>query len=288
MAVTLQLLISALSMGSFYALVAMGFSLIFGVTHAFNLAHGEMVLLGGYLAYSLWKHLQFPFWTTLPLSMAALLVAASLLHVLLRRVREPFEVNTLVITFGLALLAQNVLLFVFSADYRMVPSEEVYWVGSGQYRLAVTANQVALMALSLGATGLVHTLLRRTFLGKALRATIQDREAAQLAGIHVRHMSWLAFALGGGLIGLAGPLWVRTIYLQPAGGIEATLVAVTITIFAGMGRTRSVLLGGWLLAAAEALAAYGLGASWRELVSALLLICLLVLRPSGIFPQGAR
>jgi branched-chain amino acid transport system permease protein len=144
------------------------------------------------------------------------------------------------------------------------------------------------IALSLLATASVYLMLRKTFLGKALRATIQDREAAKLAGIHVGHMSVIAFAIGGGLIGLAGPLYARTAYLHPFGGTEATLIAIIITIFAGMGHIRSILLGGWTLGFVESLTVYTLGSSWRELVTALLLITLLLLRPQGFLPEGIK
>jgi branched-chain amino acid transport system permease protein len=281
-----QLLVAGCSLGSFYALIAMGFSLIFGVTHAFNLAHGEMILLSGYLAYGLWKVFHLSLYETLPLCMLAMFFGALLLQCLLRKLQEPLALNTLVITFGLALLLQNVMLMLFSANYRLLPAEE------NQLALLpgipFTALQAKLIVLSLAATGAVHLLLHKTFLGKALRATIQDREAAQLTGINVRKMSVIAYGLGGVLIGLAGPLFGQTTYLHPAGGTEATLIAITITIFAGVGRTRTILLGGWLLGLVESVATLTLGSSWRELVSAVLLISLLVWRPEGILSRASE
>jgi branched-chain amino acid transport system permease protein len=281
-----QLLVAGCSLGSFYALIAMGFSLIFGVTHAFNLAHGEMILLSGYLAYGLWTVCHFSLYETLPLCMLAMFFGALLLQCLLRKLQEPFALNTLVITFGLALLLQNTMLMLFSANYRLIPAEEIQFALLPAFRF--TTLQAKLILLSLTATGAVHLLLHKTFLGKALRATIQDREAAQLAGINVKHMSVIAYGLGGVLIGLAGPLFGQTTYLHPAGGAEATLIAITITIFAGVGRTRTILLGGWLLGLVESVATLTLGSSWRELVSAVLLITLLVLRPEGILSRATE
>jgi branched-chain amino acid transport system permease protein len=283
MRILLHLLIAGFSLGSFYALIAMGFSIIFGVTHAFNLAHGEMILLSGYLAYVLHKFFGLPFFATLPICMTCLALAAILLHTLLRRLNEPFELNTLVVTFGLALVLQNVILWGFSADYRLIPSKDTDLFQLANLELTVTKSQSLLIVLSLVATGTIHLILRKTFLGKALRATIQDREAAALAGIDVKAMNRIAFALGGLLIGLAGPLFGRTTYLYPAGGTEATLIAVIITIFAGIGRTRSILMGGWFLGMVESTTSFALGSSWREGISALLLIVLLIWKPRGIF-----
>lgn len=283
-----QLLINAFSLGSFYALVALGFALIFGVTHAFNLAHGEFILLGGYLAYVLSDQLHFSFLWTLPICMLAMTILAVLLEKLLGCVNEPYEINTLVVTFGLALVLQNGMLILFSADYRFIRSSRPPFELL-QTQLVFTQTQLFLIAASLLATMALYTLLRKTFLGKALRATIQDREAAELAGIRVKRMSLIGFAVGGSLIGLAGPLYARTTYLFPSGGTEATLIAIIITVFAGVGRIRGILLGGWALGIVESLTVYILGTGWRELVSALVLISLLLLRPEGILsrrPQG--
>jgi branched-chain amino acid transport system permease protein len=129
---------------------------------------------------------------------------------------------------------------------------------------------------------LTYVLLHHTYLGKALRATIQDRESAALAGINVRGMGILAFAIGAVLIGLAGPLFGSIHYLYPTAGLQATLIAVTITIFAGVGQIRTLILGGWILGFAESCTVVLLGASWRELVSAIMLLTLLALRPHGI------
>lgn len=283
----LQLLINAFSLGSFYALVALGFSLIFGVTHAFNLAHGELIVLSGYLAYGLINYLHLPFLTTFPICMFLFLLVALLLFQLLRFVRGPFELNSLVVTFGLALVLQNVMLTAFSADYRLIRSHSLP-IELLFSRIVVTQTQLMLIVFSLLATALVHVLLRRTFLGKALRATIQDREAARLAGINVDHMTLIAFGIGGALIGLAGPLYAQTAYLHPFGGSEATRLAIIISIFAGVGRIRPLLYGGWVLGLVESLTIYVLGTGWRELVSALLLIALLLLMPEGIFSRPAK
>jgi len=278
----MHLLVSGFSLGSFYALVALGFALIFGVTHAFNLAHGEFIILSGYMAYFVWRGLEVHPLATLPLTVALMPLCALALARLLRWVREPFPMNSLVVTFGVALLVEQALLFFFSADYRLIQPAAPRVASFPALNLTLTETQAALVVLSLLATGLVHLFLHHTFAGLALRATIQNREAARLAGINVRRMQALAFGVGGLLMGLAGPLYGQTLYLYPAGGLEATLIAVTLTIFAGVGRIPTLLMGGWLLGLAESWAALALGANWRELVSALLLLVLLLLRPQGL------
>jgi branched-chain amino acid transport system permease protein len=274
-------LISGIALGSFYALIAVGFALIFGVTHSFNLAHGELVVLAGYVAYWLWKAWGVPLIFTFPIAVAAMLFTLLLLQRLFVLLRDPLEINSIVMSFGLAILLQNGMLFTFSGDYRLIRApvltESIHLSG-----LSVSYGQFTLVLLSLIAIGLLHLVLHQSYLGKALRATIQDREGAALAGINVRAMGLVAFSIGAVCIGLAGPLYGSIHYLYPTAGLQATLLAVTITIFAGVGQIRGLLLGGWILGLAESAAVILLGASWRELVSAAILMALLVLRPQGI------
>ena len=274
-----QAILSGFSLGSFYTLLGLGFSLIFGVTRAFNLAHGDFILLAGYLAFALWQFWQLPFYWTLPLCMLFLPLATLALRQLLRYLPKPFELNSLVVTFGLAIVLQNIFLALFSADYRLILLPAITFLEVPAWSLIVTANQTVLLVGSLVATSGVYLFLHWTFVGKALRATIQDREGAALAGIRVDRMQLLAFGVGGVLLGLAGPLMAVNMYLHPAGGLEPTLIAIILTIAAGVGRTGSLLWAGWLLGLAESAAALSFGSSWRELVSALILILILIWRP---------
>lgn len=276
-----HILATGFSLGSFYALIALGFSLIFGITRAFNLAHGELIVLAGYIAFALWNFWQVPFALTFPPALLAMALLALPLCLLLRRLQEPYALNTMVVTFGLALLLQNLMLVWFSADYRLIRPEFANSSLAGLGSL-LAMNQIILILLSLLATGATHVLLRHTFLGKALRATIQDPESAQIAGINVNRMAFTAFGLGGVLIGLAGPLYGENMYLFPTAGTGATLTAIILTVFAGVGRIRTLLLGGWLLGLAESATILTVGSQWRELVAAAVLITLLAFRPEGI------
>ncbi|MGD9207826.1 MAG: branched-chain amino acid ABC transporter permease [Syntrophobacterales bacterium] len=276
--------VSGITLGSFYTLVALGFALIFGVTHTFNLAHGELLVLAGYVAYWLWKTSGVSFLFTFPAAVLVALVVCLLLQRLFSRLKEPLELNSIVMSFGVAILLQNGMLFLFSGDYRLI-RVPTFNQGLHFNTLYLSYGQLTLLTLSLVVIGLLYLLMRHTYLGKALRATIQDRESAALAGINVGGMGVLAFAIGATLIGLAGPLYGCVHYLFPTAGLQATLLAITITIFAGVGRIGGLIVGGWILGFAESTAVVLLGASWRELVGAVLLITLLALRPHGIFER---
>lgn len=281
------IIFSGFALGSFYALMALGFSLILSIARVFNLAHGEMIVLSGYLALVLWQFSQVPFFWILPICSLALLGLTIPLHYLLRRLPEPYGLNSLMVTLGLALVLQSLLLAWFSADYRLMRLD---WpaVAIPGLDFSFLLFQGLLIILGLLVTGAVHLVLQHTFLGKALRATIQDREAAQVAGINVHHMGLVAFGLGGLLIGLAGPLLAQNMYLYPAAGTEATMIAIVVTIFAGLGRIRNILLGGWLLGLTQSAAVFAVGSKWRELVGAALLILLLYFRPEGLSLKKER
>jgi len=274
-------IVSGISLGSFYTLIALGFALIYGVTRNFNLAHGELLVLAGYVAYWLWKSWAWPFWLTFPAAILVLLLTCLILQRIFSRLKEPLELNSIVLSFGLAILIQNSMLWCFSGDYRLIriPALNRGLRFQGFY---ISYGQFTLLFLSLLIIGFLCLIMRRTYLGKALRATIQDKDAAAMAGINVAAMGTFAFGLGAVLIGLAGPLYGCIHYLYPATGHEVTLLAITITIFAGIGRMRGVLLAGWILGLAESFAVIFLGASWREMVSAVMLLTLLVLKPRGI------
>lgn len=279
--------VSALATGSFYTLVALGFALIYGVTRNFNLAHGELLVLAGYTAYGLWKTWALPFVLTFPVAIVASMAVCLALQRLFARLGEPLELNSIVFSFGIAILIQNAMRLCFSGNYRLIRIPTLNH-GAGFNALPVSYGQLTLLGLSLGAIALLYLFMYHTYPGKALRATIQNREAAALAGINVAAMGILAFAIGGFFIGLAGPLFGCIHYLYPATGPEATLLAVTLTIFAGVGRLGGIILAGWLLALAESITVLYIGSSWREMIPAVLLLGLLALKPRGIFSDDGR
>jgi len=277
-------LVSGISLGSFYTLIALGFALIFGVTRNFNLAHGELLVLAGYVAYWLWNVCALPFVFTFPVAILALLLVCLGLQRLFARLSEPLELNSIVLSFGVAIVIQNSMLFLFSGNYRLIRIPSLNQ-GIRFHGFYMSYGQLTLFLLSLIIIFLLYIIMYRTYLGKALRATIQNKEAAALAGINVAVMGTLAFCLGAVLIGLAGPLYGCVHYLYPSTGHEATLLAITITIFAGVGRLSGIILAGWIFGLAESFTVVFFGASWREMVAAVLLLILLTFKPHGILGE---
>ncbi len=282
---SLTTLIQALAAGAlagcFYTLMALAFSMIFGVAGSLNLAHGELIILGGYLGYSLWSASGLHPLLLVPVSAAALLPLGLLWQRLLQKLPEPKELNSLVLTFGLSLLLQNLMLALWPGEYRLIVSE---WL-TGSVRIGgVSVNQGRLVVAgaALAAVGGLSLGLTRTRWGRAVRATSLDPEAAALLGINVDQATQTTFLLALALAGGAGVLFATLHYLHPAAGAELTLLAIVLTIWAGVGRLRSVLMAGILVGVVESLTMAWTGPSWREPVIALLLLGTLLVRPTGL------
>ena len=277
----LKLLISGLALGSFYAIIALGFSMIFGVTRVFNLAHGELLLAGGYVAYVACERFGLGFWPSVPISVLALTLLGVILYRVFRVIKEPLELNTIVFTFGLVIALQNLFLIFFSADYRILTTPE--WSTTIEiFNVSFTRGQLTMFLTAFISVSALYFVLRHTFWGKALRATIQDREAVGLLGIDVEKNSILAFLGGIALVGLAGPFFASFHYIHPTGGIEATLIAIIVTIVAGVGHVRAIIWAGWGMGLLENLVTTMLGAAFREGVTSLVLIAILLYKPCGL------
>ena len=277
----LQALASGALLGCFYTLMALALSMVLAVSRSLNLAHGELIILGGYLGYWLWAGSGLHPIFLLPVAAILLLPLGLVWEWLLHRLPEPKELNSLVLTFGLSLLLQNVMTALWKSDYRVIASPSL----TASVRIAgMTLNRGRILAavVSLVAVGLLFLGLTRTRWGRAIRATALDREGAALLGINVDHASRVTFLLAMSLAGIAGVLFATLHYLYPAAGVELTLLAIVLAILAGVGRLPAVLAAGILLGIVEAVTIAWSGPRWRELVVASMLLGSLLLRSRGL------
>jgi branched-chain amino acid transport system permease protein len=269
----LEALLAGTAQGLFYGLLAAGFAITFGVARTFNLAHGELVLLGAYAGLWLNASLGAGPLTAAAVAGPALALWAWPAQALLSRITPASELRVLTLTFGLSLLLQNLMLLSFSADYRFLDwgTGEVVWRPLG---VSLGADRLTAAAAGAGLLLVLHLFLQRTRPGRALRATCQDARAAALMGIPVERMQLLGLALGGGLAGAAGPLLATLQYVSPTVGAPLTGIALTLTIAGGVGRADGLALAGVLFGIAESLVVALAGPGWREawLFGALLLL----------------
>lgn len=271
-----QLLLFGVVWGGLYALIALGLNLIFGVMKILNIAHGELMMLGAYLAFWLFSLWQVSPLVSMPLAAAAMCVFGIVIQKVLidpiaARSQTPagFENATLIVFFGMLLILQNVALLLWSADYRVVSYlTEPVRVGV----ISVAANRLVVLAVALALSALMFALMQYTMMGKAIRAVSQDRDTARLMGIDTKRIGMIGFGIGSGIAGVAGVL-ASTIYvITPTVGLLFTVKAFTIMVVGGLGNQFGIFVAGLALGIIEFFASYLVGSEFKDATGYILLI----------------
>jgi branched-chain amino acid transport system permease protein len=268
-----------------YAMLAVGFTLIFGVARILNLAHGSFYALGAYSAYVLTTVLHVPL--VLAAVLAVLIVAAFgvvVERVLVRPLRSS-QIAVLMITLATSLVVEQVLLLVFGSEYRNVPSA----ISAKFTPLGVDISGQRLLTLGVSAAALaaLWLFIQRTRLGSAILAVSQDPDAAQYMGIPADRVFAIVMGLSAGLAALAAVLAAPFLTVQPGMGLLPMVKAFAIVIVGGLGSIPGSILGALLLGYSETIVAYLISTSWTELVSLVAVLSTLVLRPAGLFGKRA-
>jgi len=276
----LQLLIGGLLTGALYALLASGLNLVFGVMRVINIAHAELMLIGAFAAYLLYTlfglHPLLALLIVLPL---LFVLGFFLQRILIERVVGQGELQSLLLTYGLSILLINIGLLIFSADFKSIPAlQGAILVGD----LAISKPRTAAALLAVIITLAVYAFLKRTRLGKAIRAVAEHPEVALLCGIDVRRMRMLTFGLAAAMAAAAGVMLTMIYSFAPETGADFILKCFAIIIIGGMGSFLGALYGGLLLGVAEAFVAGFISTQWAEAVAYLLLILVLLIRPTGL------
>lgn len=277
-----QVLINALVLGCLYACIAIGFSLVWGVLNVINLIHGSFIVLGAYLAWSLYQSLHI-------LPSYSLVVAAPLFFVLgyviqrliLNRVITAPVLVTLTLTFGLDLILNNAMIYYFKADYRKLTLTPP--LGSiSLFDVVVPVDRLVATAAALALTGILYLILRRSRIGRAIVAVRLDRDAAVLMGVDVHSIYAIAFGLGTALAGCAGVLMALIFPISPLTSTAYLGKAFVVCVLGGLGSVSGALAGGILLALIEGIGSILVGPAHATTLSFVLLIVFLIVRPQGL------
>ncbi len=290
LASVIQNIVYGLFVGSIYGIAAVGLSLIFGVMNILNIAHGELVMIGGYVAFWLFLGLGMDPFLALVIVVPVLFLLGVLLQTaLFSRVTwlepETKIKNSLLISFGLVLILQNLALQFWTADQRSIQTS---YAGEGFQiaGIALPYTRLATFVVALLCIMVQWFFLKRTHLGKTIRATAEDWESAMLAGIDIRRTFTLTFGLGAAAAGVAGAL-VTVIYgLTPDIGLAWTLKALIVVVLAGTGSIFGAFPAGLLLGLTEAISGMVIGTAYREVIGLILFLVVLVLRPQGLFGKA--
>ncbi|MBV8918973.1 ABC transporter permease [Bradyrhizobium sp.] len=276
--------INGLVVGNIYALLAVGLALIFGVSHLINFAQGSVYSVGAYVGLVCITYLNTP----LPLTIAIVLASCGLLGILIERIGlRPLQGRTriapLLATIGISLVLDQIVQLVFSAQPRALPSQVPDWrfvIGGG----SIGALDLLIAAIGLASAAVLFAFLRFTKLGWAVRATAQDREAAQQMGVDVDRVDSAVFAIASALGGLSG-LLVGMYYnnISPAMSFQATLKGIVAQVIGGVGNVPGAIFGSLFLGLTESYGIALFGTSYRNLFAFVILILVLISWPNGLF-----
>ena len=283
-AILFPAVLNGLTTGAVYALVALGLTLIYGVLHIINFAHGAALMMALYGVYFLKHSLGIdPYLALLP--MVALMFAAGYLLQRLVINHAGKDENILLVTLGLAIVLENLALIAFSSDTRSIETPyTLTTVAIGPAHLAVT-KLVAFVGALVTCAALLW-IVRRTELGRAIRAVAREKHGARLVGIDVAHVYAMSLGIGLACLGAAACFLLPAYYVNPLVGNGFVLIAFTIVVLGGMGSFAGALLGGLLIGVVESLGGLWLGDSLGQAGIFLLFIAVLLFRPQGLF--GAR
>jgi branched-chain amino acid transport system permease protein len=277
-----QTLADGLVLGGIYALAAVGFSLIFGVLHVINLSHGILVLLGAYLALILSEALHIdPLLCIPPVMVALFCIGYVYQRLLIQHAVDRASVNSMLLTFGVALMLQNMMIWLFSPDMKNITPSYAF----SSFKIGPVnfdAVRVSALIASLILLSLLAAFLRYSSMGRVIRATAQQTMAARLCGVNVRHVYALTFAVSAAFAGAAGIVLGIILPFSPNDEGTWTLNAFVVVVLGGVGSPAGALIGGLLLGLVSTLTAQYIGPAFPNVTMFLLLVLLLLVRPQGL------
>lgn len=294
-------LVNALTIGTLYALMALGLSLIFGVLKLVNFAHGESMMVGGYLYYFLATSflvtsfgipLYIAFILTIPfLYLFGIIIEKIFLRSAYGRNMARYDEYVILVTFTLGIFLQNLALPIFGPYNRQAPALFKGRVIVGD--LVIVGDRITAAGIAFIIIGVLLFFLYRTYLGKGLRAVAQNPAAASIIGIKVSRMRGLAFGVGISLSGISGALLGPIFIVNPGMGIPFAVKAFVIVVLGGMGSIKGSLIGAYLLAIVESFGSVYLpdptrALAYKDAYGLLLLILVLLVRPQGLFGEKER
>ena len=278
--------LNGLTTGAVYALIALGLTLIYGVLHIINFAHGALLMVALYAVYLLKTHLGVDPYLALPLVVPGMFALGyALQRVVINRASHGKDENILLVTLGLSIVLENLALLAFKSDTRSI--ETAYTLSTVQIGPAfIAVPKLVAFAGALVSAALLMLVITRTDLGRAIRAVAREKQGARLMGIDVDHVYAMCFGIGLACLGAAACFLLPAYYVNPQVGSGFVLVAFTIVVLGGMGSFAGALIGGLLIGVVESIGGLVLGESLGQIGIFVIFIAVLLLRPQGLF--GAK
>lgn len=281
----LEILIFGAVTSAIYAMLAVGFTLIFGVARILNLAHGSFYALGAYGAYVLTTIFKVPLLVAAPLVVVGVALFGMVVERVLIRPMRSSQLAVLMISLAVSLIVEQALFLIFGSEYRNVPSfiDQKYVIGG----VDVAGQRLLTLLVAVVSIGGLYLFIQKTRLGSAILAISQDPEAAQYMGIPSDRIFGVVMAMSAGLAALAGIMAGPFLSVQPSMHLLPIVKAFAIVVVGGLGSIPGSIVAALMLGYAETLVAYGISTSWTEIVSVAATLLMLVLRPAGFFGKRA-
>ncbi|MFD1672108.1 branched-chain amino acid ABC transporter permease [Agrilactobacillus yilanensis] len=285
----LQQLINGLSLGSIYALLALGYTMVYGIIKLINFAHGDVYMLGAFWGYYMINQFHVGFWTALIVSMIFCAIVGVVIEFLAYRpLRNSPRIVVLITAIGVSFLLENGMSYLFSSSPRDFP-QAMQMVRYHFWGISISNIQILILVTSIVLMILLQLIIKRTRMGKAMRAVSVDPEAAKLIGINVNHTISFTFALGSALAGAAGVM-IGLYYnsIDPLMGMTPGIKAFVAAVLGGIGLIPGAALGGFVIGIVETIVqALGFSA-FRDAAVYAILIIILIIRPAGILGKVTR
>ncbi len=284
--VFLQQIVNGLVIGAMYSVVGVGFTLIFGIMRILNFAYGEFYMIASYGAFLAYSGLNLPLWLVLILIMFALFgIGAATERGLIKPVREKtsdWSVPVIMVTLGLQIVLQNVVLLIAGGTYHGISSYlpgtlDLEWV-------VISYERLLIIGVSIGLLMGTWVLIQKTKLGLAMLAVSQNKEGALLSGINLQRVYTVSFGLSATLVAVPGVMLMPLLYVYPTVGQVPIMKAFAVTLLGGMGNIQGAIIGGFILGVSETLASGYVSALLKDGVAFAFMILILILYPAGIGP----
>lgn len=280
-------ILNGLTTGAIYALVALGLTLIYGVLHIINFAHGSLLMLALYGVFFLHRLGGIDPYMALPIMVPAMFVLGyALQRGVIGKASHGKDENILLVTLGLSIVIENVALAMWTSDTRTIETPYSFDVVDLGVAFIAVPKLVA-FAGAVVVAGLLWLLMRKTDLGKAIRALAKERQGARLVGINVDHVFAMSFGIGVAVLGAAACLLLPSFYTTPQVGHSFVLIAFTVVVLGGMGSFGGALAGGLIIGVVESLGGLFLGESLGQLGIFVIFIAILLFRPMGLLGHKA-